>query len=151
MQSPCWEGDWPITQLFGVNPIKYAPYNLAGHNGLDVALPEGTLLKWPFQMTIVEVGYDALGYGNYAKGQTSGGLQLLYAHQQHLPYNAVGDSIPSGTPAGHSGNTGNSTGPHLHLGYRQRDLPFYRGWPFNGYLDPREFLDALQDGSWPNT
>lgn len=147
MQSPAWEGDWPISQVFGINPAAYVVYKLAGHNGLDIAMPIGTELYAPIGGTIAEVANDPTGFGLYIKLSTPAGMDVLLAHLSNLYGTKAGDAVIAGTPLGRSGSTGNSTGPHLHFGWRLFNAPFYRGWPFNGYLDPRQWLDLLQGGS----
>lgn len=146
MNAPAWAGDWPISQLFGVNPTKYAAYNLAAHNGLDVALPTGTELYAPVDGVIAEVGSDPTGYGLYIKLSTDDGQDWLLAHLFSQYQTREGDRVIAGTPIALSGNTGNSTGPHLHIGWRLLNASWYRGWPFNGYVDPRQQLDRLQSG-----
>lgn len=146
MNSPAWDGDWPVTQLFGVNPQDYTLFHLAGHNGLDVGLPLWTRVYAPVDGVIAEVDYDAGGYGNYIKITTPDQQDWLLAHLSTTYDTQPGDEVVAGTPIGESGNTGNSTGPHLHIGWRIWNLPLYRGWPFNGYVDPRQQLDRLQSG-----
>ena len=149
MRSPAWEGDWPISQLFGVNPQWYVAFGLAGHNGIDVAMPLGTALFAPLDATVVECANDQAGYGLYVKLTSGGGQDMLLAHLSAQEPLAVGAVVTAGTPLGRSGSTGNSTGPHLHFGWRLLNADFYRGWPYNGYVDPRQFLDRLQGGLWP--
>jgi hypothetical protein len=65
-------------------------------------------------------GYEPTGCGNYIFVQSSSGvgyLYLLYCHLS-LPLVVNGQSVAKGTPLAVSGNTGNSTGPHLHFELR---------------------------------
>lgn len=146
MNSPAWDGDWPITQQFGVNPGDYAQFNLAGHNGLDIGMTKWTVLYSPVDGEIVEVDYDAAGYGNYVKITTGDQQDWLLAHLSTTYETKVGDQVVAGTPIGESGSTGNSTGPHLHIAWRVWNLPLFRGFPYNGYVDPRQMLERLQNG-----
>lgn len=148
MQSPAWEGDWPLSQLFGVNPSGYVQFGLAGHNGIDIAMPQGTPLLAVCNGVVLECRNDTKGYGQYIKIQSEDGQHFMYAHLAEWA-TEEGATIASGTVIGLSGTTGNSSGPHLHFGWRMLDAPFYRGWPFNGYVDPRQLLDRLQGGLWP--
>jgi|RhiMetdeSRZDD1v2_1073273.scaffolds.fasta_scaffold146436_6 murein DD-endopeptidase MepM/ murein hydrolase activator NlpD len=149
MRSPAWDGDWPISQYFGVNPAAYVRFGLAGHNGLDVEMPEGTSVYAPAAGLVAERDYDPGGYGFYLKIHTPDGQDWLLAHFDELWEFPLGASVVTGTMLGYSGSSGNSTGPHLHIGWRLFNAPFYRGWPFNGYIDPRQVLDRLQGGLWP--
>jgi murein DD-endopeptidase MepM/ murein hydrolase activator NlpD len=149
VNSPAWEGDWPISQWFGVNPAAYARFGLQGHNGLDLAMPRGTMLLAPVAATVIEAGYDTSGYGHYVKLTTPDGQDWVLAHFDGDPVVAVGDDVEQGQLLGLSGSSGNSTGPHLHIGWRLWNAHYNRGWPFNGYVDPRQVLDRLQGGLWP--
>jgi murein DD-endopeptidase MepM/ murein hydrolase activator NlpD len=62
-----------------------------------------------------------LGYGNYIVIDHGNGFQTLYAHLSRIFVN-VGDSVAQGTVIGLVGNTGNSTGPHLHFEIRQTGI-----------------------------
>lgn len=136
-----WEGDWPITQLFGNPAPLYSQWGLAGHNGLDVGMPVGTPLRAWKEITIVEVEDDPGGYGYYFKGRTQEGEDLLYAHLSLWGLPIPGRVYVPGERVAFSGSSGMSTGPHLHLGYRP--VWWVRGWPHNGYSDP---LPLLTDG-----
>ncbi len=57
------------------------------------------------------------GYGNYTCVDHGGGLSSCYAHQSSYAV-SVGDSVAQGEVIGYSGNTGSSTGPHLHFEIR---------------------------------
>jgi murein DD-endopeptidase MepM/ murein hydrolase activator NlpD len=149
MQSPAWEGDWPISQWFGVNPAAYAWAKLAGHNGVDIAMPTGTPLYLPVAGRVVEVLNDPGGWGYGYKLSTPDNQDWLMAHFVYPPAVREGNEYDAGELAGYSGSTGNSTGPHLHIGWRLWNAAYNRGWPFNGYVDPRQTLDRLQGGLWP--
>lgn len=127
-----------ITQPFGVNPQRYARFNLDGHNGVDFATPNGTAICAVAAGVPVEVGNDPHGYGLYVKLRHGWG-ETLYAHlSQQLC--EVGKPLLAGETLGLSGNTGNSTGPHLHFGLRIN--PYTRGRPFDGYRDPLPYLQG---------
>lgn len=151
MRSPAWEGDWPVSQYFGVNPAAYGRFLLQGHNGLDVAMPLGTPVYAPVAATVIEAAYDAGGYGYYVKISTDDGQDWLFAHLRGAADVALDQLVAAGDQLGESGSTGNSTGPHLHIGWRLWNAAYNRGWPFNGYVDPRQVLDRLQGGLWPPT
>lgn len=145
MNAAAFEGDYPVTQDFGGNPAAYARFGLAGHNGVDFGLPIGTPLHAPEAGVIVEDASDPTGYGNYIKEQADSGRQWLWGHRQALT-GMVGQRVERGDLVGYSGNSGNSTGPHLHLGMRPPNANYANG--YSGYEDPLpvlEALDALQE------
>jgi murein DD-endopeptidase MepM/ murein hydrolase activator NlpD len=74
------------------------------------------------------------------KLRTEAGEDYLLAHL--LPYDLPrpGTWLAVGARVGWSGSSGNSTGPHLHAGYRP--VHYVRGWPYNGYTDPRQGLSG---------
>ena len=62
------------------------------------------------------------GYGNYTCIQHTGSLSTCYGHQSSFAVSA-GQSVKQGQVIGSSGNTGNSTGPHLHFETRINGSP----------------------------
>lgn len=129
-----------ITQDFGSPHPRYTAWGLAGHNGIDFGLPNDTPLYAPTDFEVVEVMIDESGYGTYIKGRTPAGEDWLLAHMRiyHLPQ--PGEWVAEGALVGFSNNSGLSTGPHLHLGYRPQW--WVRGWPYNGFDRPP--LDGLK-------
>jgi murein DD-endopeptidase MepM/ murein hydrolase activator NlpD len=87
------------------------------HPGLDVAVPVGTPIRAAGGGTIVEVGDDAK-YGRFVRVEHRDGYETLYAHASRILVKQ-GDKIPSGRTIALSGNTGQSTAPHLHFEVRQ--------------------------------
>ena len=142
MKSLVWAGDFPITQGFGGNAAAYARFGLAGHNGIDVGLPVGTELYAPESGTIVEAYHDTAGYGFTTYLVADSGRGWRNGHYSRLDV-AVGDQVRKGQRLGLSGNTGNSTGPHLHLGLRPPNANTANG--FNGYIDPLPTLEWLEE------
>lgn len=142
MRSPAFAGDQRVTQVFGVNPAAYAHFGLAGHNGVDFGCWTGTELYAPEDGTIVEAYDDAGGYGltTYLLGTSGRGWR--HGHYSRLDV-ASGDQVRKGQRLGLSGNTGNSTAPHLHLGLRPPNPDRANG--FNGYIDPLPTLEWLQE------
>jgi murein DD-endopeptidase MepM/ murein hydrolase activator NlpD len=142
-----WEGDYPITQLFGVPAPLYTRLGLAGHNGIDVGLPAGTAVRCVESGNVIEVGDDPLGYGYYVKLRSDTGHDWLWAHLSLSALPWVGARLLPGETVAYSGNSGLSTGPHLHLGFRY--APGVRGWPFNGYSDPLPHIGADREVAPP--
>jgi hypothetical protein len=133
--------EWPIdkgyriSQYFGENPANYAQFGLLGHNGIDFACPVGTRVYSCATGVVREVAYDAKGYGNYIKIEHSWG-ESIYAHLSAF-HVKVNESVGI-QGIGLSGNTGNSTGPHLHFGIRIKPYSRLDGW--NGHSDPYPYL-----------
>jgi len=87
-----------------------------GHHGLDYGVPVGTPIRSSIAGKVVYAGWNNGGYGNLVIVE-NGPYQTYYAHLSEIPVN-VGDSVSMGQVIGLSGNTGNSTGPHLHYEVR---------------------------------
>jgi murein DD-endopeptidase MepM/ murein hydrolase activator NlpD len=91
-----------------------------GYNGIDIGAPIGTpVLAAADGEVIIVKGKNAWngGYGNYIVIKHDNGTQTLYAHlDKNLV--SVGDHVSQGEKIGLSGNTGRSTGPHLHYEVR---------------------------------
>jgi murein DD-endopeptidase MepM/ murein hydrolase activator NlpD len=88
------------------------------HHGIDVALPVGTPLTAPADGEIVHKGNSASG-GNTLVIKHAPDLFTVYYHLQKPPEARVGDKVKLGDVIAHSGNTGASTGPHLHFEVRK--------------------------------
>jgi hypothetical protein len=82
------------------------------HKGVDFGANEGTPVYAVKDGKVIPTGYDATGYGNYAKIAGADGFDTIYGHLSSISAN--GD-IKAGQVIGYSGNSGNSTGPHLHF------------------------------------
>ena len=91
------------------------------HAGIDIPLPEGTGLRAADSGTVAIAGWVG-GYGNYTCIQHGGSLSTCYAHQSSISV-SVGQSVSQGQVIGYSGNTGNSTGPHVHFEVRINGSP----------------------------
>jgi murein DD-endopeptidase MepM/ murein hydrolase activator NlpD len=87
------------------------------HPGLDVAVPVGTPIRAAGGGTVVEVGDDAK-YGKFVRIEHRDGYESLYAHASQILV-TMGEKISAGRNIALSGNTGQSTAPHLHFEVRQ--------------------------------
>jgi len=100
---------------------KYGEQREGGktHKGIDVPLPVGTPLKAVMDgvVSAAQSGSGARSYGLYVIIEHSGGKSTLYAHMSKIMVK-VGDNVTKGQIIGLSGNTGFSTGPHLHFELR---------------------------------
>ncbi len=107
----------PITSLFGwrIHPISG---NTKMHTGTDIAAPEGTPVLAAMAGKVLLA--DTLGgYGlTIALEHSDGTQQTLYGHLSEI-FVRPGELIQQGAVIGRVGSTGNSTGPHLHLEFRQ--------------------------------
>jgi murein DD-endopeptidase MepM/ murein hydrolase activator NlpD len=101
-----WPVNGPITSPFG-------PRWGRTHEGIDIAVPEGTPIRAVADGRVVLAAYNG-GYGNYTCIDHGGGLASCYAHQAALGVSA-GQSVQQGQVIGSAGNTGASFGAHLHL------------------------------------
>ena len=94
------------------------------HEGIDISVPEGTPIRAAADGTVIllQSEYESGGYGNYTCIDHGGGLSTCYAHQSSFA-TSVGASVNQGDIIGYSGNTGHSTGPHLHFEVRINGAP----------------------------
>ena len=83
------------------------------HMGVDIAGPEGTPLVAFSKGTLTDKGYDG-GYGNYVVWTDDNGIEHFYGHLKNMSNVKVGSSLSRGQVIGLMGNTGRSSGPHLH-------------------------------------
>lgn len=83
------------------------------HTGTDMACPEGTPIYAAMSGRVTDVGYNRI-YGNYTIIDHGNGYQTLYAHQSKT-ISKKGEWVNQGVKIGLVGNTGYSTGPHLHF------------------------------------
>ena len=119
---------WPldkirITQYFGNTEFATANpqiYSGNGHNGVDFAASIGTPVRASHGGIISGVANTSsipgcYSYGKWIMVQHPNGLSTLYAHLS-LQLVSKGDAVSTGDIIGYSGNTGYTTGPHLHFG-----------------------------------
>ena len=109
-----WPANGSISSGFGMRWGRL-------HAGIDIPLPEGTGLRAAASGTVAIAGWTG-GYGNYTCIQHGGSLSTCYGHQSSISV-SVGQSVSQGQVIGASGNTGHSTGPHLHFEVRVYGSP----------------------------
>jgi murein DD-endopeptidase MepM/ murein hydrolase activator NlpD len=109
-----------------------------GHRGIDYAVVTGTPIGAVDAGTVVESQFDEGGYGEYVKLRHQWG-ESLYAHLKTRKVGA-GEVVNRGMVVGHSGNTGNSTGSHLHFAIRIN--PYNRADGKDGFSDPSPYLQG---------
>lgn len=96
-----------------------------GYNGIDIAAPVGTPIVASAEGTVILArtsGYNG-GYGLYVVIRHPNGTQTVYAHMSRINV-SVGQYVDQSQTIGTVGNTGRSTGPHLHFEVRGAKNPF---------------------------
>ena len=118
-----------LTSAFGsrLSPTTGQP---GFHYGLDIAADEGVVIGAFADGTVREIGES--DYGNYLIVDHADGFSTLYAHCSSISA-AVGDEVKCGEEIARVGQTGNATGPHLHLEI----------WKDGAALDPSDYLTGL--------
>lgn len=91
------------------------PYYPSGapHSGIDFGVPIGTPVRASKPGTVIKRRELTTSYGKYLFIDHGGGLVTIYAHNSELLVNE-GDTVKAGQVIARSGNTGNSSGPHVH-------------------------------------
>jgi len=123
---------WTITSPFGprVPPnLNASPY----HNGIDIGVKTGTPVFAVADGIVVYDGYgnfDKEGYGTYVQINHGNGNITTYAHLKRITVNPT-QRVKVGDLIALSGNSGNSTGPHLHF-------QLYKG--VHGYVNPMDYF-----------
>ncbi len=121
-----------ITSDFGyrIAPMKGAS---TGHSGIDIGVPVGTPVKSIADGTVIAANGGMRGYGNgvFVDHGIINGKHVVseYGHLSSFDVK-VGDKVTNGQVIAKSGNTGISTGPHLHLTIRENKEP----------VDPKKYL-----------
>lgn len=153
-----------ITQYFGNTPFSSANpqvYNGSGHNGVDFGTPIGTAILAAQSGIVLGTGNtdaqcSGVSYGKWVLIKHSNGLTTLYAHLSRISVTS-GQTVAAQEQIGLSGNTGYSTGPHLHFTvyasdsvhisgpteYRSKVCGTYMILPLApkaGYLNPLSYL-----------
>ena len=110
-----------------LNPVpgSVRSQGIHGYNGVDFAAPVGTPIRAAAGGQVIVArgaGWNG-GYGLYVVIKHPNGTQTLYAHMSSLAVTA-GDTVVSGQTIGGVGNTGRSTGNHLHFEVRGARNPF---------------------------
>ncbi|MCB8979766.1 MAG: M23 family metallopeptidase [Ardenticatenaceae bacterium] len=113
------------TFIYPVNSRNFTQYFWYGHPGIDIALPEGSAVYASDTGTVTFAGWNVYGYGNLIVINHGNGYETFYGHLSS--FNVVpGQIVYQGNVIGGTGNTGNSSGPHIHFEIRinnNRDNP----------------------------
>lgn len=118
-----------VQKLFLKNPVDFkyissgfttglryvSAFNVStGHRAIDYAAAAGTPIRSVGDGTVVSAGWNSHGYGNLTSIRHNSVYTTNYAHQSKI-YVKVGQHVSQGDIIGAVGNTGFSTGPHLHF------------------------------------
>ena len=118
------------TFIYPVNSRNFSQYFWYGHPGVDIALPEGTGVVASDTGTVTFAGWNIYGYGNLIVINHGNGYETFYGHLSSIGV-VPGQIVYQGNFIGSTGNTGNSSGPHIHFEVRinaAQDNPcFYVG------------------------
>lgn len=110
-------------------PTGRRTQGIHGYNGIDIGAPVGSTIYAAAQGRVLVSNFRPTGnpwfggYGNYVVIEHPNGTQTLYAHMSAV-YVSVGARVEQGQQIGEVGNTGHSTGPHLHFEVRGAKNPF---------------------------
>lgn len=108
-------------------------YTLGYHTGVDFSAPSGALVKAPTSGVVVASDTSS-AYGINVQIRHGDGKHTLYAHLSSKSV-SVGQSVSAGQTIGRVGNTGNSSGPHLHM-----ELRLQPRFAAGNFLDPITWL-----------
>lgn len=146
---------WPtqygtMTQHFGENPDVYNKFGLPGHEGIDLKAPEGSEIFAVADGFVSDIRLDGFSepmlkpYGNQVRIKHDGGYETIYAHLSQVMVTR-GQFVIAKQLIALSGNTGHSSGAHLHLSLKQ-DNATDNGetqYPFD-LVDPEPFLGSFK-------
>ena len=153
---------WPLDKIYVTQKYGYTDFALSskayanGHNGVDFRASVGTRVKASLSGIVEGIGdtdivCSGASYGKWVLITHSNGLTTLYGHLSLIKVKA-GDKVYTGDIIGYSGNTGFSTGPHLHFGLfasqgvkiMDKKSAVCKGTYTMPVADVRAYLDPLQ-------
>jgi murein DD-endopeptidase MepM/ murein hydrolase activator NlpD len=123
---------WPVrgwvTSPFGKRTSPFTGI-LTFHEGLDIAAQTGTPVVAPADGVVLKAGFSP-GYGNMVEISHGYGIKTVFGHNSRL-HVKVGQHVKRGDVISYVGDTGSSTGPHLHYEVRLNGLP----------VNPKKYLN----------
>ena len=125
-----WPLRGPITRGFDADGRRR-------HNGIDIAAPEGTLIRAAADGKVIFSDWGPRGYGRLVIVRHTGALVTVYAHN-HRNLVRSGQKVQQGTPIATVGRSGRATGYHLHFEIRQKTVP----------ISPFSFLPGFRNLAW---
>lgn len=118
------------TPTYGRISSRYGPRRGGVHKGIDIGVPNGEPIFATFEGKVRHAKYNSGGYGNLVIIRHPNGLETYYGHLCKINVK-VNDYVVAGQVIGYGGNTGKSSGPHLHFEVRYYDHAF----------DPERIID----------
>lgn len=106
-------GRYWLSSNYGWRDSPFNPGKRTFHGGIDMAVAKGTPIYAALDGKVTSVGYNAT-YGNYVIITHHSGYKTLYGHMNTTACKK-GNFVYTNTIIGYVGNTGMSTGPHLHF------------------------------------
>jgi murein DD-endopeptidase MepM/ murein hydrolase activator NlpD len=91
------------------------------HEGIDIAAQTGTPVTAPADGMVIKAGFEA-GFGNMVELSHGYGMKTIYGHNSQLTVKP-GQHVKRGDVIAYVGDTGSSTGPHLHYQVKFNGLP----------------------------
>lgn len=140
---------WPIdrTKLKNVSSLygmrkhpKYGYWKM--HEGVDLSAPKGTPVYATGNAVVMRSGWRP-GYGQLIELNHGFGYKTRYGHLSKM-YVSPGDSVTRGQVIGEVGNTGVSSGAHLHYEVRFRDKTINPIHYFNKDMSPEAYVDLMK-------
>jgi murein DD-endopeptidase MepM/ murein hydrolase activator NlpD len=119
---------------------NFGPRRWGWHYGVDIKLRKGDSVAVAFDGVVRVIQYDRRGYGHVVVVRHPGGIETIYGHLSKK-LTVPKQRVRAGEIIGLGGNTGRSTGSHLHFEVR------YRGEPF----DPNHMVDFNACALWGDT
>ena len=119
------------TFIYPVGSRNFTQYYWYGHPGIDIALSEGTSVIASDTGTVTFAGWNIYGYGNLIVVNHGNGYETFYAHLNGISV-VPGQIVYQGSVIGTTGNTGNSSGPHIHFEVRANGVQDDPCWYVGG-------------------
>ena len=104
----------PVKNRFVTSRFGYRPRFKREHKGVDLRAAVGDTVFAAFDGKVRIARYNHNGYGNYVVIRHNNGMETIYGHLS-IYFVSPNDNVKSGQAIGLAGNTGRSTGPHLHF------------------------------------
>lgn len=131
--------DGVITSGVGWRPDPFGSGKLVFHRGIDIAVPVGTPVRATRGGRVVFAGVHG-GHGATVIVEHDNGNRTLYGHNSALTVH-MGERVESNTIIALSGNTGRSTGPHIHYEVLPNGRPFVEVAQVEETAEPERIID----------
>ena len=100
--------------VHGAVTSEFGPRRYRFHYGIDLRLKVGDSVRSAFKGKVRIIDYEARGYGHYIVIRHDNGLETVYGHLSAVLV-TLNQNVKAGQLIAYGGNTGHSTGPHLHF------------------------------------